>query len=122
MVSLIKQSDINDTFSETILRDTPGTVLTTDALKSIGISPQLAHHYVKQKWLVPIGDGAYLRQNDQPSWFGALSTLQNSEIPVYVAAGQALDPTGANQNIIFENPLCTFYTSRNTPSKVVSKL
>lgn len=97
-------------FPKLFLEHTPGTVLTTDALKSIGISPQLAHHYVKQKWLVPIGDGAYLRQNDQPSWFGALSTLQNSEIPVYVAAGQALDLTGANQNIIFGKPFVHLFT------------
>ena len=87
-----------------------GVVLTTSVLKSMGITPQLAHHYSKQGWLIPVGDGAYLRKNDTPSWAGALATVQSADIQVYVGAGQALDLIGLNQNVMLGKPFVHLFT------------
>jgi hypothetical protein len=97
-------------FPKLFLDPLPGAVLTTESLKSMGITPQLAHHYMKQKWLVSLGNGAYLRQNDYPSWVSALSTLQISGVKVYGGGGQSLDLLGFNQNIPLGKPFVHLFT------------
>ena len=98
-------------FPKLFLDSPPGTVLTTESLKSMGITPQLAHYYIKQNWIISLGNGAYLRQNDHPLWVSALSTVQGRGTQVYVGGGPSLDLLGFNKNIALGKPFVHLFTT-----------
>jgi hypothetical protein len=55
----------------------PNAILTTKALKDKGFSDQLIQKYCRSGWLKRLGVGAFVRQNDTPTWQGAFFSIQN---------------------------------------------
>ena len=62
-----------------ILQDwVPGTVVSSDWLKSRGAGKQLVDSYVKSQWLERVGRGALKRKGDVVSWEGTVCSLQKN--------------------------------------------
>ncbi len=71
------------------------TVVTSQRLKELNISPQLARKYVQNGWLTRIGSGAFARAGDNTDWRGGLYALQSQlGMSVHVGAVSALELQG----------------------------
>jgi hypothetical protein len=90
----------------------PGVVLTSSWLKKQGYSPELLRNYRNNHWLVAIGNGAMIRNNDTVGYLGAICALQQQlQMNVHPAAKTALSLLGkthylelnANKAILFGN-------------------
>jgi len=53
-----------------------GIVLQSSWLEKQGYSYELQQRYRKSKWLIPVGDGAYVRTGDKVGFEGAIYALQ----------------------------------------------
>ena len=72
-----------------------GMVATSPWLKEMGISRQLVQKYKKSGWISSVGRGAYKRNNEEVSLFGAIYALQNQlGISVHAGAVTALEHKG----------------------------
>jgi len=69
----------------------PGTPLTSDDLAALGISADLAVHYVRAGWLQRLARGVYCRPNDPPALHPSLVLLQRSFEGLHVGGKSALD-------------------------------
>lgn len=69
-----------------LLQDWPHTgVVTSTLLRSRSISPDLAKCYVDSGWIFPLGDRAFGRVGEFPSWQGGVAALQQQlKLPVHV--------------------------------------
>jgi len=73
-----------------------GTIFQSSWLKQQGYSHDLQQYYKKNKWLLPIGAGAYIRAGDKASVEGAIYALQQqSNLSIHPAAKTALEPPSA---------------------------
>lgn len=75
-------------------RSEPGTPVTSEDLAALGISADLAVHYVRAGWLQRLARGVYTRPNDPPALHPSLVLLQRSFEGLHVGGKSALDWNG----------------------------
>ncbi len=68
-------------------------------LNQFGISPQLAAHYVRGRWLVRLAHGVYAYPNDEFGVHGALLFLQKRVAGLHVGGKSALAWQGVKHNL-----------------------
>ncbi len=86
----------------------PGTPLTTADLASLGISVDLAVHYVRAGWLERLARGVYCRPNDPPALHSSLVLLQRSFEGLHVGGKSALDWHGI-RHYVAQHPILHLY-------------
>ena len=77
----------------------PGAPLTSGDLAALGISADLAVHYVRAGWLQRLARGVYCRPNDPPTLHPSLVLLQRSFEGLHVGGKSAFDWHGIRQYI-----------------------
>jgi hypothetical protein len=77
----------------------PGTPLTSEDLAALGISADLAVHYVRAGWLQRLARGVFCRPNDPPALHPSLVLLQRSFEGLHVGGKSALDWHGIRQYV-----------------------
>lgn len=78
----------------------PHQVITQQWLNQQGYSHALVQRYLDSNWLIRIGHGAFVRSGDQPTWEGAIYTLQTQlQLPVHIGAKSALQLSGKSHYI-----------------------
>jgi hypothetical protein len=77
----------------------PGAPLTSDDLAALGISADLAVHYVRAGWLQRLARGVYCRPNDPPTLHPSLLLLQRSFEGLHVGGKSAFDWHGIRQYV-----------------------
>ncbi len=75
----------------------PGVPLTSEDLAALGISADLAVHYVRAGWLVRLARGVFSRPNDTPTLHPSLVLLQRRIDGLHVGGKSALDWYGVRQ-------------------------
>lgn len=85
-----------------------GTPLTPEDLAALGISVDLAVHYVKSGWLIRLARGVYCRPNDPPLLYPSLRLLQRQLTGLHVGGKSALDWYGLRQYVA-RQPVLTLY-------------
>lgn len=108
---------INSTKLNTLCtRLTPGTPLTSEDLAALGISADLAVHYVRSGWLTRLARGVYCRPNDPPALHPSLLLLQRRFQGLHVGGKSALDWYGVRQ-YVSQQPVLHLYgwTSARLP-------
>jgi hypothetical protein len=86
----------------------PGTPLTSADLAALGISADLAVHYVRAGWLQRLARGVYFRPNDPPALHPSLALLQRSFGGLHVGGKSALDWHGIRQ-YLSQRPVLHLY-------------
>ena len=76
-----------------------GTPLTTQDLTELGISADLAVHYVRAGWLTRLAHGVYCRPNDALALHPSLLLLQRRFEGLHVGGKSALDWYGLRQYV-----------------------
>jgi len=84
-----------------------GVPMTSSWLATQNVSPQLVQRYKLNKWLQPLGRGAWIRAGTKLTLIGALYAIQQQlEINAYPAARSALEYQGRSHYIPRgENPI-----------------
>ena len=77
----------------------PGTPLTSEDLIGLGISADLAVHYVRAGWLERLARGVYCRPNDPPALHPSIALLQRQFEGLHVGGKSALDWHGIRQYV-----------------------
>ena len=77
----------------------PGAPLVSQDLAALGISADLAVHYVKSGWLIRLARGVYARPGDAPALHPSLLLLQRSMAGLHVGGKSALDWYGVRQYV-----------------------
>jgi Transcriptional regulator, AbiEi antitoxin, Type IV TA system/Transcriptional regulator, AbiEi antitoxin N-terminal domain len=77
----------------------PGTPLSSEDLAALGISADLAVHYVRAGWLQRLARGVYCRPNDPPALHPSLVLLQRTFEGLHVGGKSALDWHGIRQYV-----------------------
>lgn len=86
----------------------PGTPLTSEDLAALGISADLAVHYVRAGWLTRLTRGVFCRPNDTLSLYPSLLLLQRRLEGLHVGGKSALDRYGLRQHMAHQ-PLLHLY-------------
>ena len=86
----------------------PGAPLTPEDLSALGISADLAVHYVRSGWLTRLARGVYCRPNDPPTLYPSLLLLQRKFDGLHVGGKSALDWYGLRQ-YVSQQPKLTLY-------------
>ena len=86
----------------------PGTPLVPEDLAALGISADLAVHYVRAGWLQRLARGVYCRPNDRPALHPSLVLLQRSFEGLHVGGKSALDWQGIRQ-YLSQRPVLNLY-------------
>ena len=86
----------------------PGTPLTSEDLAALGISADLAVHYVRAGWLTRLARGVYCRPNDAPALHPSLLLLQRRFEGLHVGSKSALDWYGVRQ-YVSQQPVLHLY-------------
>lgn len=89
----MKRTKLNVLYSES----KPGTPLTSEDLAELGISADLAVHYVRAGWLVRLARGVFSRPNDTLALHSSLVLLQRRTRGLHVGGKSALDWYGVRQ-------------------------
>jgi hypothetical protein len=76
-----------------------GAPLTSEALKELGISADLAVHYVRSGWLTRLARGVYCRKGDSLSLNPSLRLLERQVAGLHVAGKSALSWYGINHYV-----------------------
>jgi hypothetical protein len=90
---------VKDKLKALYTRLAPGTPLTSEDLAGLGISADLAVHYVKAGWLMRLARGVYCRPNDTPALHPSLLLLQRRLEGLHVGGKSALDWYGLRQYV-----------------------
>lgn len=77
----------------------PGAPLTSQDLAALGISADLAVHYVKAGWLTRLARGVFSRPNDTLALHPSLQLLQRQFEGLHVGGKSALDWHGVRQYV-----------------------
>jgi len=78
-----------------LLKAPKGGLLTSDCLKSLGVSTKLAWWYVQSGYLERIGGGLYKLAGDSVDWVSVLHALQTQQgLPVHLGGKNALQLLG----------------------------
>lgn len=86
----------------------PGTPLTSEDLAALGISADLAVHYVRAGWLERLARGVYCRPNDPPALHPSVALLQRSFEGLHVGGKSALDWHGI-RHYVAQRPVLHLY-------------
>ena len=86
----------------------PGTPLTSEDLAALGISADLAVHYVRAGWLTRLARGVYCRPNDTLDLHPSLLLLQRRFNGLHVGGKSALDWYGLRQ-YVSQQPVLHLY-------------
>jgi hypothetical protein len=86
----------------------PGTPLTSEDLAALGISADLAVHYVRAGWLTRLARGVYCRPNDTLVLHPTLLLLQRRFNGLHVGGKSALDWYGVRQ-YVSQQPVLHLY-------------
>lgn len=86
----------------------PGAPVTSDDLAALGISADLAVHYVRAGWLTRLTRGVYSRPNDTLSLHPSLILLQRKFPGLHVGGKSALDWHGVRQ-YVSQQPVLHLY-------------
>ena len=86
----------------------PGTPLTSEDLAALGISADLAVHYVRASWLQRLARGVYCRPNDPPALHPSLILLQRHFAGLHVGGKSALDWHGV-RHYLAQRPVLHLY-------------
>jgi Transcriptional regulator, AbiEi antitoxin, Type IV TA system/Transcriptional regulator, AbiEi antitoxin N-terminal domain len=89
-------------------RSKPGTPLTSEDLAALGISADLAVHYVRAGWLQRLARGVYCRPNDPPAPHPSLVLLQRRYVGLHVGGKSALDWYGV-RHYVAQRPVLHLY-------------
>ena len=89
-------------------RFAPGTPLTSEDLAALGISADLAVHYVRAGWLQRLARGVYCRPNDPPALHPSLVLLQHRFEGLHVGGKSALDWHGV-RHYLAQRPVLHLY-------------
>ncbi|MEN2470733.1 type IV toxin-antitoxin system AbiEi family antitoxin domain-containing protein [Burkholderia sp. GS2Y] len=89
-------------------RLTPGTPLTSEDLAGLGISADLAVHYVRAGWLTRLARGVYGRPNDTLALHPSLLLMQRRFEGLHVGGKSALDWYGVRQYVA-QQPVLQLY-------------
>lgn len=87
---------------------TPGRPLTSEDLAALGISADLAVHYVRAGWLTRLARGVYARPNDPPGLHPSLLLLERRLEGLHVGGKSALDWYGLRQ-YVSQRPVLYLY-------------
>jgi hypothetical protein len=99
----------------------PGTPVTSEDLAALGISADLAVHYVRAGWLQRLARGVYCRPNDPPALHPSLVLLQRSFEGLHVGGKSALDWHGI-RHYVSQRPVLHLYGLEcRTPAPVVHR-
>ena len=90
-----KRTKLNTLFNST----TSGVPLTSEDLAALGISADLAVHYVRAGWLVRLARGVFSRPNDAPALHPSLVVLHRRIEGLHVGGKSALDWYGVRQYV-----------------------
>lgn len=85
-----------------------GSPLTSQDLAALGISPDLAVHYVRAGWLTRLARGVFSRANDSLSLHPSLMLLQRRIDGLHVGGKSALEWYGVLQ-YLSQQPLLHLY-------------
>lgn len=77
----------------------PGSPVTREDLAGLGISADLAVHYVRSGWLERLARGVYSRPNDPPALHPSLALLQRQLDGLHVGGKTALDWHGVRHYV-----------------------
>jgi hypothetical protein len=88
-----------DKLNKLYTRLAPGTPLTSEDLTGLGISADLAVHYVRAGWLERLARGVYCRPNDPPALHPSIVLLQRQFEGLHVGGKSALDWHGIRQYV-----------------------
>lgn len=86
----------------------PGAPLTPEDLAVLGISADLAVHYVRSGWLTRLARGVYSRPNDALALHPSLLVLQRKLEGLHVGGKSALDWYGVRQ-YVSQRPILHLY-------------
>lgn len=86
----------------------PGTPLTSEDLAALGISADLAVHYVRAGWLTRLTRGVFCRPNDTVDMHPSLLLLERRLEGLHVGGKSALDWYGFRQ-YVSQQPLLHLY-------------
>lgn len=86
----------------------PGMPLTPEDLVALGISADLAVHYVRSGWLTRLARGVYCRPNDTLALHPSLLLLQRRFPGLHVGGKSALDWYGVRQ-YVSQQPVLHLY-------------
>lgn len=86
----------------------PGTPLTSKGLADLGVSADLAVHYVRAGWLERLARGVYCRPNDPPALHPSVVLLQQSIEGMHVGGKSALDWHGI-RHYVSQRPVLHLY-------------
>ncbi len=86
----------------------PGTPLTSENLAALGISADLAVHYVRAGWLTRLARGVYCRPNDPPPLYPSVALLQQAFEGLHVGGKSALDWHGI-RHYVSQRPILHLY-------------
>lgn len=86
----------------------PGTPVSSEDLAAMGISADLAVHYVRSGWLQRLARGVYSRPNDPPTLNPSLILLQRSFDGLHVGGKSALDWQGI-RHYVSQHPVLHLY-------------
>lgn len=86
----------------------PGTPLTSEDLADLGISADLAVHYVRAGWLKRLARGVFCRTNDPPALHPSLVLLQRRLVGLHVGGKSALGWYGLRQ-YVSQQPMLNLY-------------
>jgi len=103
-VATITRTKLNNLYSQTA----PGAPLTSEDLAALGISADLAVHYVRAGWLVRLARGVLSRPNDTLALHPSLVLLQRRIDGLHVGGKSALDWYGIRQ-YLSQQPLLHLY-------------
>jgi hypothetical protein len=87
---------------------TPGAPLTSADLAALGISADLAVHYVRAGWLRRLARGVYCRPHEPLSLYPSLALLQRRYAGLHVGGRSALDWYGVRQ-YVSQQPVLHLY-------------
>jgi hypothetical protein len=82
--------------------------VTSENLAALGISADLAVHYVRAGWLERLARGIYCRPNDPPALYPSLMLLQRSFEGLHVGGKSALEWHGI-RHYVPQRPLLQLY-------------
>ena len=86
----------------------PGTPVTSEDLAALGISADLAVHYVRAGWLTRLTRGVFCRPNDPLGLHPSLALLQRRFDGLHVGGKSALDWYGVRQYVA-QQPVLQLY-------------
>lgn len=103
-MATIKRSKLNSLYTSLA----PGTPLTAEDLAGLGISADLAVHYVRAGWLSRLSRGVYYRPNETLALHPSLVLLERQIEGLHVGSKSALDWYGV-RHYLSQQPVLHLY-------------